>query len=107
MAGFVVFSYSIIALYGLAIVLTVRNFYEFVVTKQKFSLSHPLLIFYVLVFLCFSTDIVYSIVIVTLYTEWRPFVIFMPPTFKVLAGIEQIWMMVELILHINTSIAVK
>ena len=47
---------------------------------------------------------IYSLLIVRVYANWAPFVVLMPPTFKCLSGIEQIWMLIELSLHLRIEI---
>ena len=65
---------------------------------------HPLFGFYILIMLTLISDVIYSIMLVKSYIDWMPFVLFMPPTFKFLSGIEQIWMMIELSLHLKIEL---
>ena len=102
--SFAICTYLVVALYLAAIGIAVHNFVKFVLRGGKCSLTRPLLVFYILVFLALIVDIVYSFMIVQVYVHWMPFVLYMGPTFKLLSGVEQIWMMIELTLHINVEI---
>lgn len=54
--------------------------------------------------LCLVSNIVYSIFIVRQYEKWLLEVLSLPAIFKVLSGVEQMWMMLELIVHIRSEI---
>ena len=81
-----------------------HNFVKFVVIQEKCKVVHPQFGFYILIILTLISDIIYSIMLVRTYIDWMPFVLFMPPTFKFLSGIEQIWMMIELSLHLRVEL---
>ena len=83
-----------------------HNFFKFVVKGGKCRVEHPLFGFYILIILTLIADMIYSIMIVKVSQEdcWMPFVLYMPPTFKCLSGVEQIWMLVELTLHVRIEI---
>lgn len=85
-----------------------HNFFKFVVKGGKCKVEHPLFGFYILIILTLMADIIYSIMIVKVSQEdcWMPFILYMPPTFKSLSGVEQIWMLVELTLHVRIEIKV-
>ena len=57
--------------------------------------------------MCLLSDIFYSLTIVKLYDEcnWMPVLLFTPPTLKLLCGVYQILMMVELIFHLKIEIS--
>ena len=50
-------------------------------------MEHPLFLFYIMVMMTFMTDAIYTVMIVKMYETWMPFVLYMPPTFKLLAGV--------------------
>ena len=60
--------------------------------------------FYVLILLTLAFDVAYTILIVEIYVNWMPFVLYMGPTFKLLSGLEQTWMMCELTIHLRAEI---
>ena len=64
----------------------------------------PLLVFYLLVFCCITMDIVYSLFLVEFEVNELVPIEVLPGAFKIALGIEQIWMMIELILHVNCTI---
>lgn len=65
-----------------------------------------MLVFYVLVVLCLCTDVFYSVLIVQLSADYAPFLTYMPPTWKVMIGVDQIWMIIEFTLRLKLSIEV-
>jgi len=71
--------------------------------KKECSINHPLMVFYILVFFCMTTDILYSLLAVKMVESYSPFLSYMPMTWKALIGIDQIWMMTEFIYHIKHS----
>ena len=60
--------------------------------------------FYVWIILTLIADTVYSLLIVPISSDFTPFAVMLPPTFKCLSGIEQFWMLVELTLHLRVEI---
>ena len=53
--------------------------------------------FYFWIMLDYLTNIIWLILSVKIYPDSMPLVYYLPPTFKVLVGTEQIWLMLELI----------
>ena len=98
--SYVLLTYVIIGLFLFAIAIAVHNFIRFVVRGGKCSVVHPLFGFYILIILTLISDIVYSFLLVRLYQETMPLVLYLPPTFKFLSGLEQICIMIELTLHL-------
>ena len=74
--------------------------------NKEYTLNHPLLVFYILILLSMSTDILYSIFAVELATRYSPFLSYLPMTWKALIGVDQLWMMVEFIVHIKLSLEI-
>ena len=114
MDSFIACTYLILGAYLAVLILAVANFFQFIITKAKsqsghtFSqiLNHPLMVFYILVVLCMLFDMLYSFYIVSIETQYSPFLTLMPPTWKVLIGMDQIWMVIEFIFHLKFSIKV-
>ena len=69
MVSFAVITYLILALYILAVGIAGHNFFKFVVMGGKFRVEHPLFGFYILTTLCLLSDIIYSLLIVSLYAD--------------------------------------
>ena len=67
--SFAVITYFILALYLLAVGIAGHNFFKFVVMGGKFKVEHPLFGFYILTTLCLLSDIIYSLMIIPLYTD--------------------------------------
>ena len=66
---------------------------------------HPLLFFYVWIILDLIMNIIWLLFFVQVADDNvdNSLVIFMPATFRIVLGIEQIWLLVELIERINKS----
>lgn len=58
--------------------------------------------FYIWIILNFVANLVWLFLSVAAAEEQLVFIVFMPATFKVLFGFEQIWLMLELIASVNT-----
>ena len=110
---YVVCSYLIILAYTGVLILAIMNFCQFIlattqttnaVGNKQCTLNHPLMVFYILVFFCMTTDILYTIFAVEMVDSYSPFLDYMPMTWKALIGIDQLWMMIEFIFHIRHSI---
>ena len=112
--SFIACTYLILGAYLAVLILAVANFFQFIITKAKSQsghtpsqvYNHPLMVFYILVALCILFDMLYSFYIVSIETQYSPFLPLMPPTLKVLIGIDQIWMVIEFIFHLKFSIKV-
>ena len=103
--AFLVCSYTLLVIFAVTTALAMYNFFKFVIQRGgNRRVTHPLLGFYVLIILTLVGDIIYSLLIVRVSSEFAPFVIMIPPTFKCLSGIEQFWMLVELSLHLRLEI---
>ena len=102
--SFAVCTYLMITLFLVTMVIAIRNFVTFVYHGEKCQLSHPLLGFYICVMLCLISNVVYCIYLVRQYEEWLLEVLSLPAIFKVLSGVEQMWMMLELIFHVKSEI---
>ena len=102
--SFAICTYLIITLFFITMLIATCNFITFVIRGDKCQIAHPLFGFYVFVILCLITNIVYSIYLVRQYDEWLLEVLSLPAIFKVLSGIEQMWMMLELIFHVRAEI---
>lgn len=95
-------------------VLVAVNFFQFIVrcgteTKQnrKKRFCHakkPLLAFYLLTAILLTTDMLFCILIVKMEVNYAPFLRYLPETWKVLLGIDQLWLLVEFIYHLHKSI---
>jgi len=103
--SYTLLTYLIVCLFLASIGIAVHNFIKFVVRGGKCRVLHPLFGFYILIILTMVSDIIYSFLLVRLYQDEMPFILYMPPTFKFLSGIEQIWMMIELTLHLKMEIS--
>ena len=101
---FVLSSYFLLIIFAIATGIAMHNFFRFVIKRDNCKVTHPLFAFYILIILTLIGDMVYSLMIVKVYADWSPFIVLMPPTFKSLSGIYQIWMLVELTLHVRVEI---
>ena len=112
--SFIACSYLILCAYLTVLILAMTNFFQFIITKAKSQsghtpsqvYNHPLMVFYILVALCMITDMLFSVFIVEMELSYSPFLTYMPPTWKVLIGLDQIWMIIEFIFHLKFSIKV-
>ena len=97
-------SYGLLIIFTIATGITIHNFFTLVIKRGNCKITHPLFAFYILIILTLIGDMIYSLLIVRVYANWAPFIVLMPPTFKCLSGIEQIWMLIELSLHLRIEI---
>ena len=111
--SFIACTYLILLAYFAVLVLALTNFFQFIIKKAKSQsnqksqvYNHPLMVFYILVVSCLCTDMLYSIFIVRMETNYSPYLTYMPPTWKVMIGIDQIWMIIEFIFHLKFSIKI-
>ena len=83
------------------------NLVKFILTEKSLSgnckLTHPMLSFYTWSILDFIANIFWLIFAVQASNHVMPLVVYLPATFKVLIGIEQIWLMIELVVQINRA----
>ena len=93
----------------------VVNFCQFVLAStqtvnaignKEYVWNHPLLVFYTLVFLSSITDVLYSIFAVGITQRYAPFLAYLPLTWKALIGLDQLWMMIEFIVHLRFSLVI-
>ena len=94
-------TYLIIAMLIALLALALTNLFRHIVKRGRL-LMHPLLRFYVFMLLCLMSSgifVVYLIAIDMLILF--PLIVTLPPTFKMLLGIEQVWMMLELAIRIR------
>ena len=92
--------------------LAVSNLSRFLLSEKRHSGNkcqyyHPMLSFYVWIVLDFLANIIWLILSVTIsahfYNPMMKLIDNLPATFKVLIGIEQIWLMIELIMQISMA----
>jgi len=88
--------YLVIALFLLAIGVATHNFFKLVVRREKGGLTSPLFVFYILTLLLLISNVVYAFLISENFDTVMPFVDQSPTTFRILSGVVQIWMMIEL-----------
>ena len=101
---FVLTSYFIILGFILGIALALCNVVKFSRSQKHGNCSyHPMMIFYLWIIQDFISNILWLIFSVRAADYPMPLIIFMPGTSKVLIGIEQIWLMVELIVELNIA----
>ena len=107
---FAITSYLIILAFGIGIVLAISNLTNFIITDKrqrtegsKCRIFHPMLSFYLWIVLDFLANMLR--VTFTVRSSEYPMlqISYLPCTFKCLIGIEQIWLMVELIVQINLA----
>ena len=83
------------------------NLVKFILTEKSLSgnckLTHPMLSFYTWSILDFIANIIWLIFAVEASDNVMPMVVYLPAAFKVLIGIEQIWLMIELVVQINRA----
>ena len=104
---FTVCTYTIVALYCTTIGIAVDNFVTFIVKGGKCQASHPLFGFYILMMLTMMTDAIYSLLITKIYDTLIIVVLVLPATFKFLAGVEQVWILIELVLNLKIEVQVR
>ena len=85
--SFTICTYLITLMYVVVTIVALQNFIQFVVRGGNCKVEHPLFLFYIMVMMTFMTDAIYTVMIVKMYETWMPFVLYMPPTFKLLAGV--------------------
>jgi len=102
--SFAIWTYLLIALFLIATGIALHNFVKLVARGDECGLTSPLFVFYILTLLALISNIVYGILIVRNFDTWMPFVDQSVPTFRILSGVEQIWMMIELTLQVNVEI---
>lgn len=77
---------------------------------KKCKKLHPMFIFYLWIILDFVFNIVWLIYVVKASSfqesNQMVYILFLPATFKILIGIEQIWLMIELIAHIDLGMRI-
>ena len=103
-----ILTYVIIFMFIVALLVAKMNIIAFSKSAKKMSdheCPHPLLFFYVWIILDLMANIVWLIFNVKASDQEYayPLVMFMPATFHAGLGIEQIWLMIELIARINRS----
>ena len=97
-------TYFVSTCFFLGMVLALINITRFIMHERKKSKwGHPLMTFYIWIVLDFLSNLVWEIMVVKISYYSRPLLVFLPATFKVLLGIEQIWLMFELIIQINIA----
>ena len=96
-------TYLIILMFIIATILAFSNIIRFI--KASMACPHPLLFFYAWIILDMLSNIVWLVFSVWATNEDSelPMVLFLPATMRVVLGIEQIWLMVELIERIDSS----
>ena len=108
--SYVITSYLIILAFGIGIILAISNLVNFILTEKrqrtdvsKCRIFHPMLSFYLWIVLDFLANMVR--VTFTVRNSDYPMIqiAYLPCTFKILIGIEQIWLMIELIAQINLA----
>ena len=111
--SFAVSTYLVTGIFFAGLCLACHNLVLFVTSDtqtKKCKKLHPMFIFYVWIILDFVFNIVWLIWYVQASSnqDSNPmvFIFFLPATFKVLIGIEQIWLMIELIAHINLGMRI-
>ena len=100
-------TYINIATFIVGIVLAIMNWAKFILTEKSLSgnckLIHPMMSFYTWSILDFIANIIWLIYAVEASNNVMPLVVYLPATFKVLIGIEQTWLMIELVVQINRA----
>ena len=98
-------SYLIILGFLMGLVLAMLNLVQFLMTVRGKCKNHPMLLFYIWIIFDFIWNILWLIYSVKAsdYSVAMTFIIYMPATFKILIGIEQIWLMIELIVQIDVA----
>ena len=77
--SYVILTYTMILMYAFLLALALCNFFQFVFrTADRCQASHPLLVFYILVFGCLITDIFYSVLAVKVSENYRCFLTILP-----------------------------
>lgn len=89
------------------LVLAVMNWAKFVLTEKqmngKCKFLHPMVSFYSWIVLDFISNIIWLVFAVEAGEFVMPMVVFLPATFKIIIGVEQIWLMIELVVQINRA----
>lgn len=109
---FAVTSYLTIAASIAILTLEVHNFVRYIVSCPRDEVTkalicqaqQPLLVFYLLVACSLCTDIFFSVMIVQMENTYAPFLSYLPPMWKVLIGLDQVWLLFEFIVNMRLTI---
>ena len=87
--------------------LAVLNLLQFVRSESSSwfgcNFRHPMALFYVWILFDLAANVIWEIYQVKQTLEIHALIVYMPATFKVLIGVEQIWLMIELVFQINKA----
>ena len=111
---FAVISYLVLAVYIASFALLVANLSQYIVERRRKALSQdgsnrhcevkqPLLVFYLLAAFSLFTDMYFTVFIALMEAHYAPFLRYLPPTWKVLLGIEQVWLLFEFCYQLRDS----
>ena len=88
-------------------ILAFLNLLQFVKSESSSWLGcnfrHPMTLFYVWILFDLAANVIWEICQVKQTLEVTALIVYMPATFKVLIGVEQIWLMIELVFQINKA----
>lgn len=96
-------TYAVAMAFAAGIIIAVINFTRFVKGERGSPIRHPMFLFYLWAVLDFAANVTWLVLAITANGDRLVFVTFLPATFKALLGLEQIWLMVELIEQINIA----
>jgi len=97
--SFAVCTYLMIIIFFLTWLLAVKNLNQFIVqsAKTRKTKCHPMFIYYLWIMLDLLSNIVWLLMNIRSENTAQPMITYLPAAFKILLGIEQIWLMIELI----------
>jgi len=101
--SFAICTYLILFIFMIAIFISLDNLGKFM--KSSEARPHPLFFFYIWIFLDLGSNAVWLLYNVKVADNDSDLmlVLFLPATFRAMLGIEQIWLMIELIVRMNLS----
>ena len=83
------------------LILAMSNFVRHIVKRGNVAM-HPLMRFYLFIFLLLLSSGIFTFFLCAIDSlTYFPIIVNLPPTFKILLGTEQVWMMLELALRIR------
>ena len=104
---FAIFTYINILAFIVGIFLAILIWVKFSITEKRINgkckFFHPMFQFYLWIILDFLSNIYWLIFAIQADNQVMPMAVFLPATFRILIGVEQIWLMQELVVQIDRA----
>ena len=113
--SFAVTSYLVLIVYMASFALLIANLSQYIVkcrgkqrsqddSNKHCEVKQPLLVFYLLAAFSLFTDMYFTVFIALMEAHYAPFLRYLPPTWKLLLGIEQVWLLFEFCYQLRDSV---